>query len=223
MNSSEFVCQVICAKCGFVNRYKIAGDSMEFYCMDCDSIALQLFKSIGFIYIMYSRAIPHLYKIGYTENHPSQRAAELSRATGVPMEYVSIGHCETLYPQDDEKKVHEVLRRFRVNAGREHFKVSLAQAVSVITQVTKSEFHLNDKSGNSLDALEQKIWPGFSSSGREVALVAPQRGSSFMCVKCGCKMLKSLNNTMKSKSIQYVCKRCSFYVDNNGKEVILGR
>ena len=158
MNHNNYAFKVLCSKCGLANRYTISTPITKYHCFNCNAIALELVSCISYVYILYNKSMPQIYKIGYTEAHPSQRAAELSRATGVPTKYIAVGYCETRDPQNDEKKIHDALKKFRVNLKREHFRVSLIEAVKAMQDVTKSKFYLHNKSEKSLDELEKTIW-----------------------------------------------------------------
>ncbi len=77
--------------------------------------------SAGFVYLLGNRAMPCFYKIGCTTGPPSQRALQLSSATGVPhhfdlMLYTEVPNCEAA-----EQRLHDELTDFRPNMRREFF------------------------------------------------------------------------------------------------------
>lgn len=75
----------------------------------------------GFVYALLNPAFQDLYKIGCTERSPQQRADEISRATGVPVEYCVAAYIECENPQRVEQDIHRRLEKYRVNSHREFF------------------------------------------------------------------------------------------------------
>ena len=89
-------------------------------------------KSPGWVYILTNEAMPGLVKIGLTTRTPKERAAELSRATGVLLPYVvawarPVSDCAYV-----EKAVHRMLDDKRVNKDREGFRVTVKTGRQVI-------------------------------------------------------------------------------------------
>ena len=78
-------------------------------------------KTIGWIYVMRNKAMPGLFKIGFTMDDPRERANQLSSPTGVPMPFEVVCAIKTRYPAETESYLHEQLSRRRVNASREFF------------------------------------------------------------------------------------------------------
>lgn len=77
----------------------------------------------GFVYCMSNDSMPGLYKIGVTERAPSYRRDELSRSTSAPTPFEILMYVEVDSPHEAERFVHEYLSKFRVNEGREFFRV----------------------------------------------------------------------------------------------------
>lgn len=78
----------------------------------------------GFIYCMSNESMPDLYKIGQTERPPSYRCSELSKSTSSPTEFEILMYAEVEEPVQMERFVHERLAEYRVNAGREFFRIT---------------------------------------------------------------------------------------------------
>ncbi len=83
--------------------------------------------SSSYVYVLTNKSIPGMVKVGYTARTPEIRAKELSRSTGVPTPY----RVERQYiftkkteAQKEEKRIHQLLQKKRVNNNREFFKVS---------------------------------------------------------------------------------------------------
>ena len=72
-----------------------------------------------------------LLKIGFTERSPEERVLEL-RGTGVPTDFVIESKFFSKNPVEDEKLIHNALKKFRVNKQREFFKVDLWTACKII-------------------------------------------------------------------------------------------
>lgn len=97
-----------------------------------------VYNTTGYIYILTNSAMPGLVKIGHTARSPATRAAELSAATGVP-------DCFTVawsHPVRDHEALegltHGRLARYRVNAHREFFSCTVAQAQRIIGQEARA-------------------------------------------------------------------------------------
>ena len=79
-------------------------------------------SSEGWVYVMANASMPQVYKVGKTQNTPQQRARELSKATGVPTDFVVIHARRSPDCHHAERMAHRKLRRYRVNRRREFFK-----------------------------------------------------------------------------------------------------
>lgn len=90
------------------------------------------------VYVFSNPSFPDLVKIGYTKAPPNERAKQLSRATGVALDY----QVEYVFRCHDgeslEKEVHNCLDAYRVNPKREFFKIPIGEAVRVINEIGKN-------------------------------------------------------------------------------------
>lgn len=75
----------------------------------------------GFVYILGNVAMPGLYKIGHTTSSPFERAQQLSRASGVPIEFTVLGFVAFSDPARYETELHQRFSDRRAT-GREFFK-----------------------------------------------------------------------------------------------------
>jgi hypothetical protein len=91
----------------------------------------------GWIYVLVNSSIPGLIKVGRTTREPSQRAAELSAATGVATPFVLAFEQAFDDCVQAEQLIHaELVRRgLRVAANREFFRSSPAEIVRVVMLV----------------------------------------------------------------------------------------
>lgn len=84
----------------------------------------------GFVYMLINRCMPGIYKLGCTERSPHARAEELSKASGVPAQFLVLCYIEVADFQRIERELHQHLAPLRVSAGREFFNnIELGVAV----------------------------------------------------------------------------------------------
>lgn len=83
----------------------------------------------GYVYIISNKAMPGIFKIGYTMYDPAIRAKELE-GTGVPHPFV----VEYEILVDDPMKLEQSVHRFLsdVNENKEWFRCDFSQCVSAI-------------------------------------------------------------------------------------------
>lgn len=80
--------------------------------------------------------MPGTVKIGFTMGPPSARAAELSRATGVPCQFEVLAYAEVENPQAVERRIHEAMQPARISLDREFFAVRcLDHVADLITSI----------------------------------------------------------------------------------------
>jgi hypothetical protein len=77
----------------------------------------------GFVYLLGNVCMPNIYKVGFTDRAPHQRAKELSASTSVPKEFDVLCYIEVSDPQYVEGVFHSWLKDRRVSPGREFFDV----------------------------------------------------------------------------------------------------
>jgi hypothetical protein len=89
------------------------------------------------VYILTNPAIPGLVKIGYTRLDPFERAAQVSRGTGVPVGYEVEWAYRCYKGERIEREVHNYFKKQRVNPTREFFRITLEEAKQAIEQMGK--------------------------------------------------------------------------------------
>jgi hypothetical protein len=90
----------------------------------------------GSVYVMRSGSHGlDLYKIGRTGLAPEERAAELTRATGVPTQFEVLVHWQVGDVEHVEREAHHRLRSYKVNRRREFFRAPLSLIVSTIGKI----------------------------------------------------------------------------------------
>lgn len=87
------------------------------------------------VYILKNEAIPDLLKIGHTDKNPYSRAKELSRSTGVPVDFEVAWAFPCFNSNRLEKEVHSELSYCRCNNRKEFFKIPLDHAIEVIERL----------------------------------------------------------------------------------------
>ena len=88
-----------------------------------------------FVYVLVNKSVPNMVKIGMTTNTPTQRAHEISRATGVAVPWVPVFEFRCYRSDLLEKEVHAYLKNHRVNNNREMFAVDSHTAEQVIREL----------------------------------------------------------------------------------------
>lgn len=78
----------------------------------------------GFVYFLSNDAMPGIYKIGFTTNHPRTRLEQLSASTSCPLPFELSACFGTCDPRDVEQEIHQRLNKYRINSSREFFKCS---------------------------------------------------------------------------------------------------
>lgn len=87
---------------------------------------------LGFVYVLVNRGMPEIYKVGCTERSPHARAADLSRASGVPGPFEVLCYVEVPDFGRVERDLHRWLQAHRFNASREFFDGGLELAVRLL-------------------------------------------------------------------------------------------
>jgi len=86
----------------------------------------------GYIYILQNPSLSESHlKIGRTERDPDERAAEISRGTGVPTPFEVVWWSESVDCHLAETMLHHHLAPYRTNTTREFFDLELDEAIRV--------------------------------------------------------------------------------------------
>jgi hypothetical protein len=87
------------------------------------------------VYILSNPAYPEMLKIGYTSKPAEIRSNQISKSTGVPLEFEILFQYACFKGEKIEKEVHKKLSKYRVNSRKEFFTIPLDQAISTILEV----------------------------------------------------------------------------------------
>jgi hypothetical protein len=104
----------------------------------------------GYLYVLTNPNMRGLVKIGYTERSPQERAAELSRATGVPGRFKVEKSWLIDQAQAHEREVHAALAAHR--ASGEHYRLTVSAAVEPINVMLRAGGIIGD---DGLTAVER--------------------------------------------------------------------
>jgi hypothetical protein len=107
----------------------------------------------GYIYVLANSAMPDLVKVGKTTRTPAERAAELSKVTGVPTPFIVV------YEQlvDDctaaEEFVHTMLQQkgYRESDNWEFFRAPVSEVIQIIIKMP-AQFSSNSDVEDDEDA-----------------------------------------------------------------------
>jgi len=88
-----------------------------------------------YVYVLVNKTVPNMVKIGMTTNTPTERARQISQATGVAVPWVPIFEYKCYRSDLLEAEVHEHLKEHRVNIHREMFAVDTFTAQKVINEL----------------------------------------------------------------------------------------
>lgn len=104
----------------------------------------------GFVYVLSNPAMPGLYKVGSTIHAPGARAADLSRATGVPSPfslrcYAKFAECRRV-----ERSLHDLLYLSRHVRNREFF-TEPRRIVSLLYWHPESQGFFDANAGRDID------------------------------------------------------------------------
>jgi hypothetical protein len=86
----------------------------------------------GFIYILSTRELPDILKIGQTKRTPETRTKEINSATGVIVPWAVRYAWRVANPERAEREIHELLERWRIRGDREAFRLDFFEARRII-------------------------------------------------------------------------------------------
>jgi hypothetical protein len=124
---------------------------------ECLSVFLGLMSitdepNAGWIYILSTRELNDLLKIGVTTRTVEKRVHEINGATGVAIPF-GVRRCwRVLEPRRAEKQVHEALRSHRLRGDREFFKMDFILAAKIVQEAIR-EAGLEIRTLNALASL----------------------------------------------------------------------
>lgn len=95
-------------------------------------------STCGELYVMRCSAMKEtVFKVGYTDGSSSDRAKQLSSATGVPLSFVVVKAWKHTNAAELETEVHMMLTPYRLNDGREFFLAKYSVIENIVETVLK--------------------------------------------------------------------------------------
>lgn len=94
--------------------------------------------------------MPNLIKIGFTKRSPEERKRELSRATGVPLDFEIKYEIFTHEMKILEQRVHSILEDHRINKNKEFFDFDLYKGIEVLEKCARQ---LNLENLNKIEGI----------------------------------------------------------------------
>jgi len=105
----------------------------------------QFREPTGIIYILSNPSMHGLLKIGYTTKSLQARVVELNNATGIPTAFAVEAFFEVDGPETLERRIHEVLKGYRVRKQREFFKMERGDAIKIVGEICRAPALCNSK------------------------------------------------------------------------------
>jgi hypothetical protein len=112
-------------------------------------------RSVGFVYILTNVAMPGMVKVGYTRRLSEDRARHL-QTTGGPLPFSVEYRALSSHPADVERRSHELLSSHRINARREYFRVTVAEAEAAVQQACVEVAGIEAWAGNDVKSLGER-------------------------------------------------------------------
>jgi len=112
-------------------------EAVKYYTSRSKNIFSDKGEGDQWVYVLSNPTLPNLLKIGYTKLDPDTRAAQISRATGVPLPYKVEWAFKCFNGEQLEGETHRMLKKYRVNNNREFFHITLEEAKKTVTELGK--------------------------------------------------------------------------------------
>jgi hypothetical protein len=107
---------------------------------------------VGYLYVMRNATHPRdVYKVGFTMKDVEGRARQLSATTGQPDMFNVIKEWRIKSPKLVEHEVHEMLKEYRINRGREFFNIKYPKIREAIERVIEQTGAAVVDSGGEVD------------------------------------------------------------------------
>jgi len=122
--------EIPCQQCTSLNNYILSQDNtQQLLCSKCGWKIGSSAPNKGFLYALDNESMPGLLKIGFTSRPIAERVIELNSSTSTPTPFNIAFYFTSDTPQQDEAHAHEELKKFRINQGREFFRITTKDAL----------------------------------------------------------------------------------------------
>lgn len=106
----------------------------------------------GWVYIITTKSMPNLVKVGFSRKDPELRALELNN-TGNPYPYKVEYDVLVFDPVEIEKKAHNLLNSY--HESKEWFRCSIQVAIKAIQESAKEKMLLNNNQPHLIISIEE--------------------------------------------------------------------
>lgn len=111
---------------------------------------------VGIVYFLSNPSMPGVIKIGFTTGAIEDRIRQLN-TTGVPLPFEVVAMFKVRDPQECEKAIHECLGDYRINNGREFFKIGLKDSLERSWKILS--VHINTEVTSGGEQIESNKQP----------------------------------------------------------------
>jgi hypothetical protein len=129
-------------------------------------------SAAGTIYLLVNPSLPNIVKIGKTTRTASERAIELSLATGVPTPFTVVYEAKFSNCHIAEQMVHELLETqgYRTASNREFFSIAPTVGINAIITIQGLFKDVSEESSNGVpdeSEFDTAPWEQFEDKARE--------------------------------------------------------
>ena len=142
-------------------------------------------EGAGIIYMLGTREMKGLLKIGFTERDVTSRVNEINSTTGVPIPFGVRHIWRVRNPKKVERKIHELLVNYRVRSDREFFDMKYSDAVKIITKFLEETYSLSKQRGIVKRLLTEEGYGFLLSDGQDFFFHAKEVNDSLSELKVG--------------------------------------
>lgn len=162
----------------------------------------------GCVYILQNEAYPEdVLKIGMTQRTAAERAAEIFiGSTGIPTPFVVAYERPTHNCSAAEELVHQKLSNFRINRGREFFKIALNDAIVFIDEIIEQLDKIYEAHKKPVGLLASSSTSGAQNESKVRNFKTLGEPFAFKCIEC--KVLVRAN--ILRPYVELKCPNCSF-------------
>lgn len=157
----------------------------------------------GFLYILSNPSMPGLLKIGFSQQVPELRAAELF-TTGVPLPFIVEYYCVVDDADQIELRTHLSLKGVRCRDDREFFRIDVETARKSVEENCTPEVHwVNPRSAPNRQQPETQQPETQQPENRY--RTCPKCGTTYQfrdtCSKCQCALVAGGQETQGAAQV----------------------
>ena len=142
-------------------------------------------EGTGVLYMLGTREMRGLLKIGFTQRNVTYRANEINAATGVVIPFGVIHIWRVRNPKKVEQEVHALLADYRVRSDREFFNMEYNKAIHMVTKFLDETRSLSKRQGIVKQLLIEKGSGFLSSEGQDFFFHKKEVKDIFSELKAG--------------------------------------